>query len=77
MPPRPLPPYDHHRKGLAYPLTAAIVNAVWVVGRIMYTLGYSTGDPKKRIPGAGASGLAYLGTIIATLVLGLRVAFAG
>jgi hypothetical protein len=38
-------------QGLAYPVTAAIVNAAWVVGRVMYTLGYSTGDPKKRIPG--------------------------
>lgn len=63
--------------GLRFPITAAVLNAVWALGRIVYATGYSTGDPKKRLPGAAASGLAYLGTIITTLVVGVRVALGG
>ncbi|KIZ01433.1 hypothetical protein MNEG_6530 [Monoraphidium neglectum] len=62
--------------GLVYPVSAAILNAVWSVGRIFYATGYSTGDPSKRMTGAGISGLSYLGCIIATLVVGLRTALA-
>ncbi|GBF92519.1 microsomal glutathione S-transferase [Raphidocelis subcapitata] len=62
--------------GLVHPVTAAVLNLVWAVGRIFYATGYSTGDPKKRLPGAAASGLAYLASIIITLVTGLRVALA-
>lgn len=43
--------------GLRHPLGAAAAGAVFVVGRVIYVLGYSTGDPEKRIPGAILSGL--------------------
>ncbi|KAI8462974.1 MAG: hypothetical protein J3K34DRAFT_445749 [Monoraphidium minutum] len=62
--------------GLLCPVTAASLQALWAVGRIVYALGYSTGDPSKRLPGGVVSSLTFLGTIIATLVAGLRAALA-
>lgn len=53
---------------------AAALGAVWVVGRVFYTLGYSTGDPQARLPGGLASWLAFAGLMAATLVCGLRTA---
>ncbi|KAF8507645.1 membrane-associated proteins in eicosanoid and glutathione metabolism [Hysterangium stoloniferum] len=37
--------------GLKYPIAAASLGGLWVAGRVLYTLGYSTGDPKKRLRG--------------------------
>jgi glutathione S-transferase len=33
--------------GLKYPYLAAAVCGTWTVSRLLYTIGYSTGDPKK------------------------------
>lgn len=33
--------------GLTHPRIAAGSLAVWIVGRVFYTIGYSSGDPKK------------------------------
>lgn len=33
--------------GLLYPVTAAALCGTWVFARILYTIGYSTGDPEK------------------------------
>jgi len=44
--------------GFSYPRFAAAAGMTWVVGRIMYGLGYSSGDPKGRIPGAALSMLS-------------------
>lgn len=49
--------------GLQYPVVAATLGAVWAVARVAYFLGYSQGDPSKRLPGAAISGLAFLGLI--------------
>ena len=38
--------------GLKHPLTAAAAGAVYIVGRIVYAIGYMTGDPNKRNYGA-------------------------
>lgn len=59
-------------KGFAHPLYAAALDAAWVAGRVAYTLGYSTGLPDKRLPGAAASGLAYVAAIASCLVTGAR-----
>jgi len=46
--------------GLKYPYFAAGLGAAWVAGRVIYTMGYSTGDPAKRNTiGGPLSSLAY------------------
>jgi hypothetical protein len=47
---------------------------VWNLGRVVYALGYSTGDPSKRAPGGIVSSLVYLGLIVATGYTGIKVA---
>ncbi|KZO98071.1 membrane-associated proteins in eicosanoid and glutathione metabolism [Calocera viscosa TUFC12733] len=39
--------------GLYYPIPAAASCAIWVFGRIMYTINYSTGIPSKRNKNGG------------------------
>uniref|UniRef100_UPI0035900FD0 glutathione S-transferase 3, mitochondrial-like n=1 Tax=Myxine glutinosa TaxID=7769 RepID=UPI0035900FD0 len=38
--------------GLAYPVAAAVLGAIWVTSRFTYAHGYYTGDPEKRLRGA-------------------------
>lgn len=38
--------------GVRFPCYGAMAGAAWVVGRVVYTLGYSSGEPGKRMPGA-------------------------
>merc|ERR1712184_104627 len=38
--------------GLKYPVASAACGAAFALGRIIYALGYSTGNPDKRVPGA-------------------------
>ena len=37
--------------GLRHPRYAAIFGGIWFVGRVVYTVGYGTGQPDKRRPG--------------------------
>ena len=48
--------------GLKYPTYAAAGCGLWVFGRVIYTLGYSTGDPAKRQRGALGT-LALIGLV--------------
>jgi hypothetical protein len=41
-------------------------------GRIIYTFGYSTGDPSKRLPGIAIAGLTYLAMIVSTGATGIK-----
>ncbi|THH07962.1 hypothetical protein EW145_g3031 [Phellinidium pouzarii] len=53
--------------GLTYPCVAAGLGAVWVFGRVLYTIGYSTGEPSKRNSRGGfLSSLGSLGLMLAT-----------
>ncbi|KAL1749004.1 hypothetical protein HDZ31DRAFT_59888 [Schizophyllum fasciatum] len=63
---------------LKFPTFAAGAVGVWTFGRIMYTLGYSTGDPKKRTSRGGwlssltSVVLALTGTYVAgSLAIGM------
>lgn len=47
----------------AYPLLASALGVAWAVGRIIYALGYSSGDANKRLPGSAISNLVQLGTL--------------
>ncbi|KAI0800702.1 membrane-associated proteins in eicosanoid and glutathione metabolism [Fomes fomentarius] len=51
--------------GVTLPKTAAAICGTWVFFRVLYTIGYSTGDPKKRnlAGAAGVNILALLGLI--------------
>ena len=37
--------------GIRHPKLAALFGAVFLAGRVVYSLGYYTGDPSKRVPG--------------------------
>lgn len=52
--------------GTRYPVSASIAGAVYLVGRIMYFKGYSTGDPKKRMQG----GFLHLGSLALLVMTG-------
>lgn len=58
--------------GFEYPKVAAGAGVVYLAGRIVYALGYSTGDPSKRMRG----GFQYFGvfTLLGLSIrLGLRM----
>lgn len=55
--------------GLYNPLVTAAGGAIWCAGRIVYALGYYTGDPKKRMGGS----FAYFG-LLAMLYTTIRFA---
>ena len=38
--------------GLYFPVTTAIIGAVYLIGRILFTYGYISGGPKGRMIGA-------------------------
>ncbi|KIJ21950.1 hypothetical protein PAXINDRAFT_165282 [Paxillus involutus ATCC 200175] len=49
--------------GLKCPHAAAMMCGSFVVGRIIYTLGYKSGDPARRVPGAAIGGLSMMGLL--------------
>ncbi|KAK8845416.1 hypothetical protein IAR55_006129 [Kwoniella newhampshirensis] len=49
-----------------YPKIASVSMSVWILGRFIYTIGYATGDPKRRIGPTYFT--SYLGLI--TMVIG-------
>ncbi|CAI5518091.1 unnamed protein product [Closterium sp. Naga37s-1] len=58
--------------GVAYPWTSTVLGVIFLLGRIVYFLGYSTGRPEARNYGAFWT-IGLLGLMISTIVFGLRV----
>ncbi|KZV99484.1 hypothetical protein EXIGLDRAFT_762573 [Exidia glandulosa HHB12029] len=52
--------------GLRHPTLAVVMGLSTIIGRAIYTLGYMTGDPKKRMRGnvhyIGTAGLLFAST---------------
>ncbi|KNZ53265.1 hypothetical protein VP01_329g10 [Puccinia sorghi] len=55
--------------GLRHPRFSASCGTLWVIGRLLYTMGYNTGDPSKRAWGAFHN-FGSLGVSLARLYLG-------
>ena len=54
--------------GLKHPKFAAGLGGVWFVGRVLYTIGYTSGDPAKRNSRSlGLAGLSTLGELVFSL----------
>eukprot|EP00271_Cylindrocystis_brebissonii_P010952 TRINITY_DN274_c0_g1_i1.p2 TRINITY_DN274_c0_g1~~TRINITY_DN274_c0_g1_i1.p2 ORF type:complete len:100 (-),score=20.17 TRINITY_DN274_c0_g1_i1:1428-1727(-) len=45
--------------GVPYPVTASLAGVLFVIGRVFYFTGYSTGEPKRRMDGS----VQYLGLV--------------
>jgi len=54
------------------PTAAGIMGAVWVVGRIVYSLGYYS-SPEKRVPGAAAATLTLAAMAVFNLYSSLKL----
>eukprot|EP01135_Chromosphaera_perkinsii_P007752 Nk52_evm41s967 gene=Nk52_evmTU41s967 len=52
--------------GVKHPVYAAVFGLIYVISRIVYALGYYTGDPKNRVKGAFGY-IALLGLLFCTL----------
>ncbi|KAM8976525.1 glutathione S-transferase 3, mitochondrial-like [Pelodytes ibericus] len=58
--------------GLAFPLSASVLGAIWVTSRFSYASGYYTGDPAKRMKGAyGYIGL--FGVLLLSITTALQL----
>ena len=56
--------------GLKRPYVAATLGGAWVIGRILYTLGYATGEPAKRMSRGGIlQMIATLGQYLSSIVI--------
>ena len=55
--------------GLKRPYLSASLGGLWLAGRIFYTIGYSSGDPKRRLTRGGyLSSAALIGQYPSILV---------
>ncbi|KAG2052070.1 membrane-associated proteins in eicosanoid and glutathione metabolism [Suillus hirtellus] len=61
--------------GLKYPHFAAATSFFWVLTRIVYTIGYSTGVPEKRKAGNAGSFTALFGLLATATVTIVQVCF--
>ncbi|KAJ8027099.1 Microsomal glutathione S-transferase 3 [Holothuria leucospilota] len=59
--------------GLQHPLVVSVAGVVWCVGRIVYALGYYSGDASKRAPGAILAFLALVAIFGCSVSLALHM----
>ncbi|KAG1757797.1 hypothetical protein EDB19DRAFT_65401 [Suillus lakei] len=50
--------------GLKYPTLAAALCLAYSFGRVVYTIGYKSGEPQRRLYGSTISGLPLLGLLL-------------
>ncbi|PWN17902.1 membrane-associated proteins in eicosanoid and glutathione metabolism [Microstroma glucosiphilum] len=50
--------------GLRYPRLAVGFSSIWLVGRVLYTTGYASGDPSGRVTGAKVGAVGILGLLL-------------
>ncbi|CAE6522686.1 unnamed protein product [Rhizoctonia solani] len=61
--------------GLRRPILAASLGGLWSASRVLYTIGYASGDPKKRNTRGGIfSSVAYLGLLFGATYAGVELA---
>ncbi|CAI7734271.1 unnamed protein product, partial [Closterium sp. NIES-54] len=58
--------------GVAYPWTSTVLGVIFLLGRIGYFLGYSTGRPEARYNG-GFWMIGFLGLMVSNIIFGLTV----
>ncbi|KAL8246762.1 hypothetical protein R6Q59_007978 [Mikania micrantha] len=59
--------------GLKHPLICTGLGLGYTVSRYFYFTGYSSGNPKKRLPIGGFNGLALLGLVVVNIWFGLSL----
>lgn len=60
--------------GLSFPRLATGLGVTWLVGRVLYTIGYASGEPSKRGTGAIPSTLALLGLMVSSALSAYQLA---
>ncbi|KAH7914773.1 hypothetical protein BJ138DRAFT_1133141 [Hygrophoropsis aurantiaca] len=58
--------------GLQYPVLGSALCGGWSFARVIYTLGYNTGNPSKRVPGAILGNFLMLGVLLTGSYSALR-----
>mmetsp|Transcript_53047 Transcript_53047/g.103792 ORF Transcript_53047/g.103792 Transcript_53047/m.103792 type:complete len:178 (-) Transcript_53047:22-555(-) len=56
--------------GIRHPVVCAVAGALWMIGRLLYAVGYQTGHPKKRQWGL----IAYVG-LLTLIIVNIKFAF--
>ncbi|KAI3808319.1 hypothetical protein L1987_24268 [Smallanthus sonchifolius] len=59
--------------GLKHPVICTGLGLVYTVARFFYFTGYSSGDPKARLPIGGFNGFALLGLVIVNIRFGVSL----
>ncbi len=59
--------------GLVYPITAAACGGIWVIGRVIYGVGYATGGPGGRHLGGLIAHMGDLPLAFMTMKIGYEM----
>nr|XP_043633663.1 microsomal glutathione S-transferase 3-like [Erigeron canadensis] len=59
--------------GLKYPVICAVLGIGYTVARFFYFTGYSSGDPKGRLPIGGLNSVALLGLMMVNILFGVSL----
>ncbi|KAK1370756.1 Membrane associated eicosanoid/glutathione metabolism-like domain-containing protein [Heracleum sosnowskyi] len=57
--------------GIKHPIIASVLGSIYIVARYFYFIGYSSGDPKKRLTVGVYNFISLIGLIFCTLSCGL------